>query len=204
MPKILFTGRLIERKGVEYLIKAMPLILGQRPAMLQITGNGDQRKNLECLANSLGLRDSVQFLGFVTNQQLDELYAKCDVYVNPSIVDSRGDTEGLGVTALEAFAHGRPVVASAVGGITDVVKHQKTGLLVPEKDEGALARAILEVLADPSRASSLAAAGLQHARQWFDWERITDRLEATYVQATVDYRTRRLIHTAARVGGHVQ
>jgi glycosyltransferase involved in cell wall biosynthesis len=204
VPKILFTGRLIERKGVEYLIKAMPLILSQRPAILQITGNGDQRKNLEHLANSLGLQDSVQFLGFVTNQQLDELYAECDIYVNPSIVDSRGDTEGLGVTALEAFAHGRPVVASAVGGITDVVKHQKTGLLVPEKDEGALARAILEVLADPSRASGFVAAGLEHARQWFDWDRITDRLEETYVQATVDYRTRHLIRTTARVGGQVQ
>jgi glycosyltransferase involved in cell wall biosynthesis len=204
VPKILFTGRLIERKGVEYLIRAMPLILRQRPALLQITGDGDQRKNLECLANSLGLRDSVRFLGFVTNGQLDDLYAGCDVYVNPSIVDSRGDTEGLGVTALEAFAHGRPVVASAVGGITDVVKHQRTGLLVPEKDEGALARAILEVLANPSRAAGLADAGLEHVRQWFDWDRITDRLEETYIQATIDYRTRRLLQTAARVGGHVQ
>ncbi len=204
VPKILFTGRLIERKGVEYLIKAMPLILAKRRAILQITGNGDQRKNLEALANSLGLRESVQFLGFVSNQQLDELYSECDVYVNPSIVDSRGDTEGLGVTMLEAFAHGRPVVASAVGGITDVVKHQKTGLLVPEKDEGALARALLEVLTDPSRAARLAAAALEHARQWFDWDRITDRLEETYVQAAIDYRARRLSHAAARVGGRVQ
>ena len=204
MSKILFTGRLIERKGVEYLIAAMPLILAQRPAILQITGNGHRRENLERFANSLGLQDTVQFLGFVSNERLDQLYADCDVYVNPSIVDERGDTEGLGVGPLEAFAHGRPVVASAVGGITDVVKHQETGLLVPEKDEGALARGILEVLADPSRAAGLAMAGLEYARQWFDWGQITDRLEEVYMQAIVDYRARRPRPHTAPVGARLQ
>jgi glycosyltransferase involved in cell wall biosynthesis len=202
--KILFTGRLIARKGVEYLIKAMPLILTQRRAILQITGNGDQREGLERLASSLGLQDHVQFLGFVSNEQLDQLYSECDVYVNPSIIDSRGDTEGLGVGPVEAFAHGRPVVASAVGGITDVVKHEETGLLVPEKDEAALASAILQILADPSRAAVLAMAGHEHARRLFDWEQITDRLEEVYLEAIVQYRTRGAVPAPAPAGASVQ
>jgi glycosyltransferase involved in cell wall biosynthesis len=202
--KILFTGRLIQRKGVEYLIRAMPMILARRPAILQITGDGDQRENLERLTDSLGLRDHVRFSGFVGNQQLDQLYAACDVYVNPSIIDDRGDTEGLGVGPVEALAHGRPVVASAVGGIPDVIKHQETGLLVPEKDVGALAGGILEILADPSRAAGLATAGMEHARRWFDWGPITDRLEETYRQAIVDYRARRPVRTPATVGARLQ
>lgn len=182
-PRILFTGRLIQRKGVEYLIRAMPRILQSCPAILEITGDGDQRAQLEALTRSLGLEDSVRFLGFVGNGELDSLYAGCDAYVNPSIVDDNGDTEGLGVGPIEAFCHGRPVVASAVGGIPDVVKHEQTGLLVPEKDPEALALALLDVVRDPARATQLAATGLQFARSHFSWDRIIDRLEGVFREA---------------------
>lgn len=183
IPRILFTGRLIQRKGVEYLIRAMPRILADRPAVLEITGDGDQRASLERLVDSLGVAASVRFYGFVDNQSLDELYAACDVYVNPSIVDDKGDTEGLGVGPIEAFCHGRPVVASAVGGIPDVVKHESTGLLVPQKDPEALALAVMSVLHEPARAEALAAAGLEFARRHFAWDVIIDALEATYRDA---------------------
>ncbi len=116
----------------------------------------------------------------------------------------QSDTEGLGVGPVEAFAHGRPVVASAVGGITDVVKHEETGLLVPEKDEAALASAILQILADPSRAAVLAMAGHEHARRLFDWEQITDRLEEVYLEAIVQYRTRGAVPAPAPAGASVQ
>ncbi len=178
--KILFTGRLIQRKGVEYLIRAMPRILVERPAILQITGDGDQRAMLEAEARKLGLEASVQFLGFVSNAELDALYAGCDVYVNPSVVDDNGDTEGLGVGPIEAFCHGRPVVACGVGGIPDVVKHERTGLLVPEKNPEALACSILDLLADPEHARSLAESGLEFSRRQFDWDRIVGALEDVY------------------------
>jgi glycosyltransferase involved in cell wall biosynthesis len=205
IPRILFTGRLIQRKGVEYLIRAMPLILTKRRAVLQITGDGDQRANLEQLTGALGLNDVVEFLGFVSNQELDALYAGCDVYVNPSVVDDRGDTEGLGLGPIEAFAHGRPVVASAVGGIPDVVKHWRTGLLVPEKDPSALAQAILDVLDDPVQAGTLANAGLAFARRQFDWDRITDAIEDVYHAAIAGSHVRRAVPagqpTATRIPG---
>ena len=201
VPRILFTGRLIRRKGVEYLIRALPIILAQRPAILQITGDGDQRRELERLAHSLGLGDVIEFLGFVSNQRLDQLYAGCRVYANPSVVDDRGDTEGLGVGLIEALAHGRPAVASAVGGITDVIKHGETGLLVPEKDEAALAQAILELLDDPARSEVLAQAGLEFARQHFNWDRITVALEAAFRDAIVSYRSRHPFARRAPVRG---
>ena len=191
VPRILFTGRLIQRKGVEYLIRAMPRILERQPAVLQITGDGDQRRHLEEVARSLHLGDAVQFLGFVGNGELDRLYAGCDVYVNPSVIDDRGDTEGLGVGPIEAFWHGRPVVASAVGGITDVVRHRQTGLLVPEKRPAALASAILELLREPDRAAALAAAALADARVRFDWDRIIESLESIYQDAITARPSRR-------------
>ena len=189
--RILFTGRLIQRKGVDYLIRAMVPILERRKAVLTITGDGDQRPLLEALTDELGLRDSVKFLGFVDNATLDRAYADCDVYVNPSVIDDRGDTEGLGVGPIEAFAHLKPVVASAVGGIPDVVKHRATGLLVPEKSPERLAEAILELLDDPEYARDLARNALAYSRTHFDWDRITDAIEGVYHDAIGDRQTRR-------------
>lgn len=178
--RVLFTGRLIQRKGVEYLLRAIPLILARRQAEFFITGDGDQRARLESLSHSLHLDDSVRFLGFVSNEQLDAQYAQCDVWVNPAIIDDNGDTEGLGVGAIEAYAHRKPVVASAVGGIPDAVRHGITGLLVPEKDERELANAIVTILDDPQRAAQMADAGFRFAQEEFDWCKLTRRLEGLY------------------------
>ncbi len=180
VPRLLFTGRLIPRKGVQYLLRAMPLILAQRKVELVITGSGDQREPLEALARELNLGDSVKFLGFVSNGELDRQYHECDVWINPSIVDDRGDTEGLGVGAIEAYAHGKPVVASAVGGIPDAVRHRETGFLVPQRDEHALASAILELVDNPEMAAQFGRNGLYFAQLLFGWDRITDELVRHY------------------------
>ncbi|MEM9412437.1 MAG: glycosyltransferase, partial [Planctomycetota bacterium] len=111
VPRVLFTGRLIERKGVEYLLKAVPRILKSYPAQFVITGNGDQKEKLEKIHQELNLGETVQFLGFVSNEQLSEEYAKCDIWVNPAVIDSWGDAEGLGVGAIEAYSYFKPVVA---------------------------------------------------------------------------------------------
>jgi glycosyltransferase involved in cell wall biosynthesis len=178
--RVLFTGRLIQRKGVEYLLRAVPLVLHRRHVQFVITGDGDERHRLETLCNQLGIAHAVQFLGFVSNQRLTEEYARCDVWVNPAIVDDRGDTEGLGVGAIEAYAHNKPVVASNVGGIPDVVIHEKTGLLVPEKDPRALASAILGLVDDPAKAHRLGTTGRRFAEHRFNWDHITDQLESLY------------------------
>lgn len=179
-PRVLFTGRLIQRKGVEYLLQAIPAILEQEDVDFVITGSGDQRTKLEEIRDRLNLQDRVSFLGFVSNEQLNEEYARCDVWVNPSVIDDRGDTEGLGVGSIEAYAHRKPVIASAVGGIPDTVVNGETGYLVPEKDPQALTTAILDLIQNPEKAKRFGNAGLEFASVAFNWERISDRLEDTY------------------------
>jgi glycosyltransferase involved in cell wall biosynthesis len=180
MPLLLFSGRLIERKGIPFLLQAMPLILAQRRVRLVITGDGHCRVQLETLTRELGLADQVEFAGFVSKERLSELFRSCTIYVHPAIYDDRGDTEGLGVVLVEALRNRKPVVASRVGGIVDVIKDESTGLLVPEKDPGAIAKAILRLLDDPALARRLGDEGFDFATRYFDWETITDQLESVY------------------------
>jgi glycosyltransferase involved in cell wall biosynthesis len=179
---ILFTGRHIQRKGVPYLLKALPQILARRPVKLLLTGDGDRRQEWEELTHRLGLSAHVEFLGFVSNDRLQELYRQCNVYVLPAIFDDRGDTEGLGVVLIEALQNAKPVVASSVGGIVDVIKHEETGLLVPEKDASALAAAILRLLDDRTLGARLGLAGRKHAEDYFAWDRVTAATEKLYYE----------------------
>jgi glycosyltransferase involved in cell wall biosynthesis len=180
--KILFVGRLVERKGVEYLIRAMPLVAEQLDIRLDVVGEGELRAQLEELSNSLKLKDKVNFTGRIKDELLGTYYRDCDVFVLPAIVDSKGDTEGLGMVLVEALSYGKPVIASAVGGIVDIVKDKKTGILVPQKDEKALAQAIVAVLKNPSFAEELALAGYQHIVKYFDWDKIVEKTLTLYNQ----------------------
>ncbi|NNC90261.1 MAG: glycosyltransferase family 4 protein [Akkermansiaceae bacterium] len=175
IPMLLFCGRLIQRKGIDVLLRAMVQILGEKEVRLVITGEGDRKAEWQALSAELGLENSVRFAGFVSDGELAILYATCDVYVHPAIFDDNGDTEGLGVVLIEALAHRKPVVASAVGGIVDVIVDGETGLLVPEKDEAALAQAILRVLEDQDLAFEMGCKGFARVKRFFDWERITDQ-----------------------------
>ncbi|MBV8142415.1 MAG: glycosyltransferase family 4 protein, partial [Verrucomicrobia bacterium] len=180
IPLLLFSGRLIERKGVQFLLQAMPLVLAKRKVRLVITGDGHCRAAWETLSRLLGVAGQVEFAGFVSKERLSKLFRSCTVYVHPAINDDRGDTEGLGVVLIEALRNRKPVVASRVGGIVDVIKHESTGLLVPEKDPEAIASAVLCLLDDPALARRLGEEGFTYATRYFDWEAITDGLEALY------------------------
>jgi len=171
---LLFCGRLVQRKGIDVLLRAMPAIMRERDVRLVITGEGDRKDEWIDLASELGLDSVVEFVGFVSTDELASLYQKCAAYVHPAIFDDRGDTEGLGVVLVEALSYRCPVVASAVGGIIDVISHEKTGLLVPEKDAMALADAVVRILEDKALASKLGAQGLVHVQEFFDWDNIAN------------------------------
>ncbi|MBN9560602.1 MAG: glycosyltransferase family 4 protein [Alphaproteobacteria bacterium] len=180
---ILYVGRLIERKGVDYLIDAMPLILRHLPTRLHIVGDGPMAEPWRARAANADLSERVAFHGIVPNDRLEALYASSDLFVLPAIVDDRGDTEGQGVVLVEAMSFAMPVVACEVGGIPDVVLSGITGLLVPQRSPDELAKAIIAVLSDPALAARFGAAGLAHAQDYFSWDRITGLLEATYRNA---------------------
>lgn len=170
--RILFVGRLVERKGVTYLIDAVRRLSSDIRAHLTVIGEGPERAALEAQANSEGLDGSVDFRGRVDDKNLQEAFAAADVLVLPSIVDARGDTEGLGVVLLEAMSCGVPVVGSRAGGITDIIEDEASGLLVPPADPDMLARALERLAHDPALAARLGAAGESRVRAEFGWPQI--------------------------------
>src|SRR3989449_3903457 len=156
---ILFVGSLVERKGVRYLIDALPLLPTHLHANLVIIGDGAERTRLEAQVRERGLEHRAEVRGRVAEQELRRAYAAASVLVLPAIVDARGDTEGLGVVLLEAMSYGVPVIGSDLGGITDIVVDGQTGLLVPPQDSAALAAALERLATDRDLAKRLGEAG---------------------------------------------
>jgi glycosyltransferase involved in cell wall biosynthesis len=169
-PRILCAGRLTPQKGVDVIIRAMPLVLKALPnAHLDIVGQGPDRTRLERLAWSLKLATHVRFHGYLPGLARDELAAKAWVAVCPSAF------EGWGVSCVEAGARGLPVVASNVNGLRDSVRDGITGLLVPHGDHRALAEALVGLLEDPERREEMSSAGIEWAAA-HSWERSTNEL----------------------------
>jgi glycosyltransferase involved in cell wall biosynthesis len=179
-PELLFMGRLVERKGVHLLLEALSSIPGESRPLLHIVGDGPERARLQELAGELRLVDDVVFHGFVSTVEKAERLAGCDAFVLPAVVDSKGDTEGLGVVLLEAMTYGKPVIASAAGGIVDIVRDGRNGFLVAPGDAAALATAIRTCVENPERARELGAQGRINVEQGFSWDVIADRLAALY------------------------
>jgi len=138
---VLFFGRLVERKGVEYLIRALKEIETKNVHLI-ISGDGEMFEKLRILTKQLHLESKVTFFGRATDQELALLQEISDIFVCPSIVDSRGITEYLGLVIPEAMEAGLPVIATSVGGIVDTVKNEVNGLLVEQKNPKAIANAI--------------------------------------------------------------
>jgi glycosyltransferase involved in cell wall biosynthesis len=158
-PHLLYAGRLSEEKGVLELIEAA------RGLPLVIAGDGP-------------LRDRVQgALGFVPHDRLLGFYERASVVVCPS------RREGFGVVCAEAMAHGRPVVAAAVGGLRDLVVDGATGVLVPPRDPAALRAALERLLGDADLRGRLGEAGRERARKSFSWERATELTLRAYEDA---------------------
>lgn len=144
---ILFIGHLIELKGAEYAIRALEHLQNKNTHLI-IAGDGILRNDLEKLTNSLGLEKRVTFFGMASIEEVGWLHDISDVFVCSPIIDSKGFTENLCKVIPEAMESGLPVVATKVGGLPEVVEHEKTGLLVEQKDPIGLAKAICRILTD--------------------------------------------------------
>lgn len=169
--KILFVGRHIERKGIEYLIKAAAT-LDPNKFQIRIAGHGNLTERLTAQA-AKEAPQQVVFLGKLSTEQLEEEYKSAGCFILPAIIDARGDTEGLGVVLIEAAEYGVPIVASGVGGITDVIIHNSTGLLVKEKSPQEIAEAVQKLYCDNSLSQILAKNCRERVREFFSWDRIT-------------------------------
>jgi colanic acid/amylovoran biosynthesis glycosyltransferase len=178
-PVVLFVGRLVEKKGAEYVISAMERVQAQRPDVeLVVIGDGPLRGPLERAAS--GSRIRVRFLGVQPAREVRRWMNRASVFCVPSVVADSGDAEGFGLVFAEAQAMGLPVVSCASGGIPEAVAHGRTGLLVKERDHRALAAAMLKLLSDPDCWRAFSCNGRQRVVEQFNLSIQTRRLEQLY------------------------
>lgn len=177
-PEVLFVGRLVEKKGVAYLIDAMAEVRRAVPeARLRIIGSGELEPSLRAQATSAGV--PVQFDGACPPSEVFDAMRAARVIAAPS-VRTQGDFEGLGMVFVEAQALGRPVVGFASGGVSEAVAHGETGLLAAERDVSELAEHLIRVLRDDAYAAQLGAAARARVERQFDLARQTRELEGIY------------------------
>ncbi|HET7481644.1 MAG TPA: glycosyltransferase family 4 protein [Actinomycetota bacterium] len=151
-PRVAFVGVLEPYKGIDVLIEAWAEVVRRIPgARLTVVGDGPMRPRLEKRIGELGISESVDLRGRIPRAEIADVFDSAAAAVLPS------RSEGLGLVVLEAMARARPVVASNVGGIPEMVEHERTGLLVPPHDEKGLAAALIRTLEDPTRAREMGA-----------------------------------------------
>jgi phosphatidylinositol alpha-mannosyltransferase len=175
---LLFVGRLEKRKGLIYLLRALPYVRYHFPQLrLIVVGAFDEEQMEEYrdFVQEAGLTDVV-FKGFVSQEEKIRYYQNCDIFCSPAI-----GRESQGVVLLEAMAAGKPVIASALDGYRTVVRHEEDGLLVPPADEAALAVGLCRLLSDEALRRRLAAAG-QRKVQAYSWRKIARQILDFYAE----------------------
>jgi glycosyltransferase involved in cell wall biosynthesis len=173
-PILLFVGRLIRQKGLDYAISAMPAILRKHPqAKLVIVGKGDKLEELERLTAKLGVAGSVKFTGFLQDSQLKELLSAADMFVLPSL------WEVLPVAILEAMASGKAVVCTNAGGNKELVD-RRNGLVVPKRNPKAFAQAVNSLLDDLPTLQRMGRLARKRAVKEFNWKQISQKTVKVY------------------------
>ncbi len=181
---ILGVGRLVYKKGFEFLVQAMADVLPRAPnARLVIAGDGDLRGELERRAAELGVAGQVCFAGKVARGEIASYFAAADIVAVPSVRDEAGNVDGLPNVALEAMAAGKPLIASRVAGLPQVVQHGVNGLLVEEKNPHQLANAILMLAHDAQMRRRFGAASEVQVRETLNWDSVACRYIEMYEQA---------------------
>jgi glycosyltransferase involved in cell wall biosynthesis len=152
-------------------------------ATFTIAGEGPLRNELGRVAAELGVADQVFFPGFISQNQLRELFYQSHIFLHPSEVGGDGNQEGVPNSMLEAMASGLPVFATEHGGIPEAIENGASGILVKESDHEALARALLDAVAHPDQLSAMARKGAEAVRQKFEQAAQTRKLEDYYFEA---------------------
>jgi len=173
---ILFVGRLVEKKGLHYLIHALPLILKRHPQVtLRIAGDGPEKINLKKTCENLGINANVRFLGAVKNELLPALYQTSGVFVFPSVIADDGDREGFGLVLVEALGCECAAIVTDLPAMQDIIEDGKTGLVVPQKNIRKLAEKVILLLGDQKLRESLGREGRRYVLRNFDWMIIAEK-----------------------------
>jgi glycosyltransferase involved in cell wall biosynthesis len=171
--KLLAVGRLVPKKGLNFLIDALPAIVQARPAVrLDIAGFGPEEDALRAQAERLGVAQHVRFLGAMPQDRLPALYRTASLLVAPFVRDDAGDQEGLPVVLMEAIGCGCPVVVGDVAGVDDLLGEMKSQVSIDPRDTNALAHAVIHALEDPAALAQRAEAIRALAASRVDWDHI--------------------------------
>jgi glycosyltransferase involved in cell wall biosynthesis len=173
---VLFVGRLVPQKGVEYLIDAVPLVTNNS-VYFYIIGDGWSRSILEQLAFAKKQGDRIRFLGFIPDTERIELTKSADVLVVPSIY------EPFGIVALEGMAAGVPVVASNIGGLSEIIEHDKTGVLVYSKNPESIAWGINKILYNNEYSRSIIQNAKKKVIEVYSWKAIAKKTIELYQES---------------------
>lgn len=174
-PTLLFAGRLVPEKGIDAIVPELPALFARHPAArLVVAGDGPLAPRLRRAVAARGLAARVAFLGEVPPTEVQARMIDASIVLVPSRV------EGFGLVALEAAVAGRPVIATRVGGLPEVVGDGETGVLVAPDDPRGFVRAVADLLDDPLRLRRLGAAARERAMRCFDWQRHVDAYDELY------------------------
>ena len=172
-PVLLSVARLVPRKGIDTALEAVARLAPSFPRLIYvIAGSGPDRERLERMAASLGIGSRVRFLGDVQEEALPGLYAAADVFVLLAREEREEDSvEGFGIVYCEASAAGVPIVAADSGGVSEAVRDEETGILVPPKDPEAAARAIRYLIENRAVRQEMGRNGRRLVEEYYNWDR---------------------------------
>jgi glycosyltransferase involved in cell wall biosynthesis len=175
-PVLLFVGRINDkRKGLDFLLKAFEIVLSKIDANLVVVGSGN-KEPYKRFSSSLGIGENVIFTGYVDDLTLRKFYSICDIHVVPSRL------EGFGLTILDAMAAEKPIVATKVGAIPEIVKNRENGILVELNDINGMSNAICTFLQDEKLAETVGKRNANYVKEKFSWEKAAKETEQLYIQ----------------------
>ncbi|MFX0195028.1 MAG: glycosyltransferase family 4 protein [Candidatus Hodarchaeota archaeon] len=176
-PTVVTVAKLIMRKGIDTVIRAIPKILEKYPDFRYVlVGDGPDRHQLEAIAKQIGVTEHVLMMGHVDLDTKQQIYSASDVYIMVSYPGVQGEEEGFGITFLEANLHGLPVIGSQCGGIPESVEHEGSGLLVEPHQPEKVAEAIDRLLSDPELCRQMVEHGRRRIDTQFNWPTIATRI----------------------------
>ncbi len=178
---VLTVARLVEKKGIDDLIRACGLLVRRGIGVrLELVGDGPLRAELTALAAAQGA--DVRFLGALDQEEVRNCYRRAGVFSLPCVIASTGDRDGLPTAVLEAMACGLPAVTTAVNGLAEALIHEQTGLVVPERDPEALAGALGRLISDPVWADRLGRQAREHVTRSFCLVDSATRLRSLFAE----------------------
>ena len=182
---LLFVGRLVDKKGIEYLLKALPLILAKHPnERLTIIGDGPLKHALLEQCRDLDITDHVAFKGSLVNSEIPRFLQQASITIFPSVVTDSGDQEGSPVAIMESLACGCATIVADYPGAADIIDHGETGLIVQGRSPEDIAEAVLRLIDNPKLRLKLGRSGRAQVLAHYDWGVVSEKFLSLFHKLT--------------------